>query len=116
MKKTYLKVITAISVIIAIGLFSCKTVKTTTSSTTTETKTPLTYKTSISTILTSNCGGCHASGRKIDMTTYATVKKFVDNGELKQTVIIDKSMPQGSSLEAADYAKIKMWLEAGAPE
>ncbi len=76
------------------------------------------YSTSISGIISSKCNtsGCHNAGSsKGDFTSYAKVKPYVDNGSFNKEVIVNKSMPKGTSLSQDERNKIKCWLDAGGP-
>lgn len=82
----------------------------------------VTYSASIRPIITGKCQGCHSStspGGGYDFTTYAGVKARVDDGRLWGAVNYMpgySAMPKnGIRLSTCDLAKIKKWMDAGAP-
>ena len=83
----------------------------------------VTYSTTISTILQTNCTGCHSgsapSGAGIDLSTYANVLVEVNNGKLWGDVSHSSgynAMPLGgASLSACDLNMISSWIKKGAP-
>lgn len=112
MKKNSLFTIT--SLIVAVTIIACSTKKIAT--TKVENTTPLTtaaisYTNTAKSIIDNSCTGCHRG-----FSSYTTIKKIVDKGEFKHEVIDTRDMPKGQQLSAEDYAKLKAWLEAGAPE
>lgn len=79
----------------------------------------MTYEGEISTIINTNCAisGCHVAGTgRVDFTGYAGVSQVANSGELRQKVVIEKSMPPSKPLSACEIAKIEAWLNQGAPE
>jgi len=85
--------------------------------------TNVTYSATISTILQTNCTGCHSgsapSGAGIDLSTYANVILEVNNGKLWGDVSHSSgynAMPLGgASLSACDLNRINSWIKNGAP-
>lgn len=84
--------------------------------------TKVTYSGSVVPVLLSNCTSCHggsAPSGGISLTTYAAVKAQVDNGKLWGTVSHTagfSAMPKNASkLNTCNLAKIKKWIDAGAP-
>lgn len=89
----------------------------------------VTFSGTISTIIELNCsnpnfnpgGSCHEAGSPIaDYTTYAGFKAKVDNGQLRERVLNQRTMPPPFSegpraLSACDMKLIERWLDAGAP-
>ncbi len=78
----------------------------------------LSYDSIVADVLKPKCFSCHSnsggSSGGLNTESYAAVKA-------KLSVMIDrtvtrKDMPIGGSLSAGQLAKIKAWLEAGAPE
>lgn len=105
---------TIVCLIMAITIVACSTKKITT--TKVENTTPITpvaisYTNTAKSIIDNSCTGCHRG-----FSSYATIKKIVDKGEFKHEVIDTRDMPKGQQLSTEDYAKLKAWLEAGAPE
>lgn len=87
--------------------------------------TKYTYSASISTLLSTNCTGCHStsssasSGGNIILDNYAQVKIYAMNGRLLGSVqhatgysAMPKSM---SKLEDCKITQIRKWVAAGAP-
>ncbi len=59
---------------------------------------------------------CHGSGSVFgELTRFATIKNFVDNGKFERRVLIDKDMPPAAPLSACDQELISNWLDSGAP-
>lgn len=82
----------------------------------------VTYSGSVVPVLLSNCTSCHggnAPSGSISLTTYADVKAQADNGKLWGAVSHASGfspMPKNASkLTACSLAKIKKWIDAGAP-
>jgi mono/diheme cytochrome c family protein len=82
----------------------------------------VTYSTSVTPVLSSNCIVCHggstpSAGIKLD--TYTGVKQQVDNGRLLGSITHNPSyspMPKnGAKLSDCNIAKIRKWIAAGAP-
>jgi len=71
-------------------------------------------------ILQTRCStlGCHVQGggSAVLFENYTQVKSKVDDGKLKQRVIIQKDMPPGQPLSACQIKFIEKWLEIGAPD
>lgn len=82
----------------------------------------VTFAVSIKPIITNKCQGCHSSssaGGGYDLSTYAGIKTVVDNGKLWGSVNFlsgYSAMPKGGTkLSTCELAKIKKWMNAGAP-
>ena len=71
----------------------------------------VTYAATIAPLISTNCGssGCHPG-----YTTYAGLKVVVDNGQLKNRVITQKTMPAAAPLSSTQISKLQRWLDAGA--
>jgi hypothetical protein len=69
-----------------------------------------TYNNTIKSILDSRCGStsCHP-----DYTSYDGLSDILQNGDFKQEVLINQSMPQGSSLTQDQINKIQCWVDGG---
>lgn len=81
----------------------------------------VTYSTTIATIMSTNCIGCHnassASGG-FNLSSYAGVKSAVDASKLYESVSQNgaaASMPPSYKLSTCDINRIKAWIDAGAP-
>ncbi|MBL0145331.1 MAG: hypothetical protein IPP48_05835 [Chitinophagaceae bacterium] len=73
-------------------------------------------------IISSNCNSCHGGNTPsagIALDTYAGVKTQVDNGKLwgaiSQSAAYSPMPKNGTKLSACNLAKIKKWIDAGAP-
>lgn len=85
--------------------------------------TSVSYATDIVGILNSNCYRCHSAGSLssgIPLDQYTELKKYVIGTDLLLNDIQQTPganfMPQdGGKLSACDIAKIKFWINAGAP-
>jgi hypothetical protein len=62
-------------------------------------------------------GACHGAGSvNGDFTKYATIKPHLDNGTFEQQVLVDRTMPEGSTLPDTTLAMLQCWFEHGYPE
>ena len=60
--------------------------------------------------------GCHSSGSSNgQMTTYAEIKPFIDNGSITDRVVAKQDMPVTAPLPSCDIAVLVKWIENGAP-
>lgn len=82
----------------------------------------VTYSTSVTPILSSNCISCHGGSTPsaaIKLDTYLDVKRQVDNGRLWGVVSWAPgyaAMPKnGNKLNNCNLEKIRLWIAAGAP-
>jgi mono/diheme cytochrome c family protein len=82
----------------------------------------VTYSTSVKSIISNKCQGCHSSPSPAggyDFSTYAGVKARVNDGKLWGAVNHVpgySAMPKnGTKLTTCELAKIKKWIDAGAP-
>jgi hypothetical protein len=79
-----------------------------------------TYESEIKDIINANCNSssCHASGSSNgDLTTFAKLKSYLDNGKFKSEVLDKQSMPKGGAkLTSAQLGKITCWKDNGYPE
>ena len=79
----------------------------------------LTYDDGISQILNVSCAipSCHdGSSGLTNYSNYAAVKVIVDNGRLRERVIVDKDMPPSQPLHPCERQQLDAWLKDGAPE
>ena len=72
----------------------------------------ITLSKDIQPILNTNCmaPSCHPF-----FNNYQVLKVRADNGMLMYHTVTNKDMPLNSSLSNSDIAKIKCWLDSGAP-
>ncbi len=80
----------------------------------------VTYAKHVLPIINASCAfsGCHVAGFPLgDFTSYAGVKIKVDEGKIRQKVLLDKSMPKTPTppLTQKQLDIISCWLEKGAP-
>lgn len=80
--------------------------------------TPLSYTNDIRPLLDLHCNNasCHGANQQPVLTYYSAVKSSVDNGSFEKEVILNRTMPEGTSLSNEDYDLFNCWLNAGAPE
>lgn len=80
----------------------------------------VTYTSHIRLIVNTNCAisGCHVTGGQGNgsFETYEGIKAKVDNGALRQRVLVEKSMPPTGSLSDCELDQIEAWIDAGGPE
>ena len=84
--------------------------------------TAVTYAGTIAPIMSANCNSCHSGTAAlggVTTSTYASLKVIALNGTLGHSVNWDSGlspMPKGGSkLPTCDLAKIKKWVNLGAP-
>jgi len=70
-----------------------------------------TYDADIATIITQNCVGCHSQ-----YNSYSGLSNIISSGAFEREVLIDQTMPSGSSLSEAQLNQIKCWVDNGYPE
>ncbi|WP_207491856.1 c-type cytochrome domain-containing protein [Aridibaculum aurantiacum] len=126
MKKIILLFITAFSVALITGCFYDKEelVYPTTGTGSNCDTANMRYSVDITNILSASCYSCHsgtaASGGGIRLDTYNGVKNMVNNGQLMRAITHSggaSPMPKGGSkLPACTIAKIKAWIDRGAPQ
>ncbi|WP_157593183.1 hypothetical protein [Rufibacter tibetensis] len=82
----------------------------------------VTYSSTVSSIISSNCLSCHSSSLAqggVALDTHTRVKAVADNGKLMGVITHAagfKPMPLGGAkLSDCNIAKIKKWVDAGAP-
>ena len=81
--------------------------------------TNVSFKNDIEPILQGNCSisGCHVAGGGGPgiFTNYAGVMEKVNNGTIRNRVLVQKDMPPGAPLTDCQLNLIRAWLDAGAP-
>jgi hypothetical protein len=84
--------------------------------------TTVTYSSSVVPMLLSNCTSCHggsAPSAGINLSAYAGVKAQADNGKLWGSISHAagfSAMPKNAAkMSTCNLAKIKKWIDAGAP-
>jgi hypothetical protein len=83
--------------------------------------TAVTYTNFVKPLVQAKCQGCHGNSNPsagINLSTYATAKPSAQNGKLVAAVTRTANwMPKnGQKLDACTVNKIKVWVNAGAPE
>ena len=79
--------------------------------------TEVSYSQHIQPIINSNCAlsGCHNSGSPNgDLTVFDNVELIATNGQMKQVVAIEESMPPTGPLHYCDQQLICDWIDQGA--
>lgn len=81
--------------------------------------TMVSFSMDIQAILNVSCAtvGCHVQGGLGNglFENYNQVKSKVDNGSLRQRVLVQRDMPPSSPLSDCQLAHIEAWLNDGAP-
>jgi uncharacterized membrane protein len=77
-----------------------------------------TFTADVQPLISSKCSysGCHASNNPaagIALETYTQISAYKNS--VRNTVIVNKSMPPSGPLPAAEMSKIQCWIDAGAP-
>jgi len=83
-----------------------------------------TYNTNVKGIIDRRCISCHATGSGVaeaenfDFTTYEGMKDHLDEGHLRERVVIDKDMPEANStnMTQAERDSINCWILSGYPK
>lgn len=82
--------------------------------------TSVTFADDIMPLVQGNCAisGCHVAGGTGNgiFENYEGVKEKVDNGSLRQRVLVDRNMPPTEPLTECQLDIIDAWLNAGAPD
>lgn len=72
-----------------------------------------TYQNTIKSIIDTKCAtsNCHAS-----YSSYSGLRPALQNGSFRREVLVDQTMPQGSSLTQDQLNKIQCWVNNDFPE
>lgn len=72
-----------------------------------------TYQGEIKAILDSKCGSsnCHSN-----YTNYDGLRSILDGGDFRREVLVEQTMPKGSSLTQSQINLIQCWANDGFPE
>ncbi|NND06977.1 MAG: hypothetical protein HKN87_11405 [Saprospiraceae bacterium] len=79
----------------------------------------LTYEAGVDQLIQNNCNlsGCHdGSGGVGNYNSYQGIQRSLENGQFKQLVLIERSMPKGQSLSEAEYEIFRCWAENNFPQ
>ena len=75
------------------------------------------YTIDVAPIIQSKCAysGCHDAGAAggVALTNYTQV--FQNSARIRTSTVVNKTMPKTGSLTPTELAKIKCWLDSGAP-
>ena len=71
-----------------------------------------TYNSNIKRIINKHCVSCHAG----DYTSYEGMLSDLQNGSFRETVVIDKSMPQGGNMTQAERDSVNCWVLSNFPK
>ncbi|MGZ3820449.1 MAG: hypothetical protein ACXVB6_07650 [Mucilaginibacter sp.] len=85
--------------------------------------TTVTYSVNVTGILTTNCYSCHsgnaAAGGGIKLDTYATLKVYITNGQLMNSINHTGSLPamplNAAQLSSCDINTIQAWINNNTP-
>lgn len=77
-----------------------------------------TYNTNIKRIINKHCISCHSGSGPGggDYTTYEGMVAELSNGKFRETVVIDKSMPQGGNMTQAERDSVNCWILSNFPK
>ena len=72
-----------------------------------------TYQNTIKSIIDARCAtaGCHPN-----YNTYQGLRNDLEGGDFRREVLVNQTMPQGSSLTQDQLNKIQCWVNDGYPE
>jgi len=76
------------------------------------------YSSDVSPIIQTKCAyaGCHDAGAAggVNLSSYALI--FQNASRIRTAVVVSKTMPKSGSITPTELAKIKCWLDSGAPD
>ncbi len=78
----------------------------------------LSYSTNMKGIIDEYCTGCHTPGGSGpgDYTSYEGIKADLASGKVGTTTVVNKTMPQGTTMPQAKIDSINCWIQAGYPK
>lgn len=75
----------------------------------------VTYNNFVEALFQAKCAGCHAIGRSaagiFTLNGYSSV--VANAARIKQAVLVNKTMPLGSSLSQSDLQSLQIWFNKG---
>lgn len=78
----------------------------------------VTYAGFVGPLFQTRCAGCHGPGRQsapiFTLNGYASVT--ANAARIRNAVLVQKSMPIGTALSAAELQSLRAWFDAGMPE
>ena len=101
-----------IGLVLLSGIFSCKKDADTKLTPSCDGSHP-TYQNTIKSIIDARCAtaGCHPN-----YNTYQGLRNDLEGGDFRREVLVNQTMPQGSSLTQDQLNKIQCWVNDGYPE
>lgn len=80
--------------------------------------TAVTYTNFAQALFQTKCGGCHSAGRgAAAIWTFNGLASVTTNqSRIKQAVLVNKSMPLGGTLSAAELKSLQEWFDKNMPE
>jgi mono/diheme cytochrome c family protein len=110
----------ALVVLLSISIYACKDKKEDTPTPTNVCNTDgVTYNTTIQPILAVNCFICHGASGPANLQDITTLQELAANGKLFKVITHADGVPampkNQPKLSDCDIAKIKAWIDAGAP-
>lgn len=82
-------------------------------------QTAYSYNAEVKELIDKNCNvaGCHDAGATIgDFSSYANMKPFLDNGQVKERLVIKQDMPKLKIIPLKEYNILQCWIEGSYPE
>ena len=78
-------------------------------------ETKVSYAATVAPIFKANCEGCHAgSGRGTTAWIFSGLNSVVTNeSRIRNAVVVNRTMPLGRSLSAADLQSVRDWFDQG---
>ncbi|MFD2562378.1 c-type cytochrome [Aquimarina rubra] len=107
------KIKSTLIITLSIALFSCETNVEEDSDIIIEEScnTTISFTADIKPIIDSNCISCHGGSRFPNLRTYESIS---DNAARVRTQVVNRTMPQGSSLSNEQIELIRCWIDSGA--
>lgn len=110
----------ALLFLLSISFCSCKNEKKDTPSPDNVCETSnVTYSNAVKPIISANCVACHGAASPINLNDIGTVQELAENGLLYKVITHADGVPpmpkNKPKLSDCDIAKIKTWIDAGAP-
>jgi uncharacterized membrane protein len=75
-----------------------------------------TFSNDVQPIIAEKCAGCHKTNNTaagVNLEDYSKI--FANKSGVRQTAIVEKSMPPSGPLSNDEMTKIQCWIDAGAP-
>lgn len=80
--------------------------------------TTVTYTNFAQALFQTKCGGCHGAGRDAAAiwTFNGLASVTANQSRIRQAVLVNKSMPMGGTLSAAELKSLQEWFDKNMPE